>query len=60
MDKPRKGKSTIMEIMKLTIKEDFHRGTVFSCFSYHKITLFEKKYGIKLITLISTYHLNLL
>ena len=29
---PRKGKSTIMEIMKLTIKEDFRRGTVFSCF----------------------------
>ena len=26
---PRKGKSTIMEIMKLTIKEDFRRGTVF-------------------------------
>ena len=24
---PRKGKCTIMEIMKLTIKEDFHRGT---------------------------------
>ena len=33
--------------MKLTIKEDFRRGTVFSCFSYHKITLFENKYGIK-------------
>ena len=48
-----------MEIMKLTIKEDFHRGTcyVFS-FSYHKITLFEKKYIIKLITLISMYHLK--
>ena len=57
---PRKGKSTIMEIMKLTIKDDFRRGTVFSCFSYHKITLFENKYGIKLITLISMYHLNLL
>ena len=26
-------------------------------FSYHKITLFENKYGIKLITLISMYHL---
>ena len=49
-----------MEIMKLTIKEDFRRGTVFSRFSYHKITLFENKYGIKLITLISMYHLNLL
>ena len=45
--------------MKLTIKEDFHHGTryLFS-FSYHKITLFEKKYGIKLITLISMYHLK--
>ena len=49
-----------MDIMTLTIKEDFRRGTVFSCFSYHKITLFENKYGIKLITLISMYHLNLL
>ena len=29
-----------MEIMKLTIKEDFHR-YLFS-FSYHKITLFER------------------
>ena len=57
---PRKGKSTIMEIMKSTIKAEFRRGTVFSCFSYHKITLFENKYGIKLITLISMYHLNLL
>ena len=28
-------------------------------FSYHKITLFEKKYVIKLITLISMYHLKL-
>ena len=46
--------------MKLTIKEDFRRGTVFSCFSYHKITLFEHKYGIKLTTLISMYHLNVL
>ena len=27
-------------------------------FSYHKITLFENKYGIKLITLISMYHLK--
>ena len=54
-------KCTIMEIMELTIKEDFHRGTVFvSSFSYHKITLFEKKYDIKLITLISMYHLKLL
>ena len=45
-----------MEIMKLTIKEDFRRGTVFSCFSYHKITLFENKYGIKLIVLTVTVH----
>ena len=29
-------------------------------FSCHKITLFEKKYEIKLITLISMYHLKLL
>ena len=29
---PHKGKCTIMEIMELTIKEDFHRGTVFSRF----------------------------
>ena len=27
-------------------------------FPYHKITLFENKYGIKLITLISMYHLR--
>ena len=27
-------------------------------FSYHKITLFERKYDIKLITLISMYHLK--
>ena len=27
-------------------------------FSYHKITLFEKKYDIKLITGISMYHLK--
>ena len=45
-----------MEILKLTVKEDFHRGMVFFSFSYHKITLFEKKYDIKLITLISMYH----
>ena len=48
-----------MEIMKLTIKEDFCYGMVFSCFSYHKITLFENKYGIKLITLIKCYALFL-
>ena len=36
-----------MEIMKLTIKEDFHRVMAFFLFSYHKITLFEKKYDIK-------------
>ena len=47
-----------MEIMKLTIKEDFHCGTCYlSSFAYHKITLFEKKYVVKLITLISMYHL---
>ena len=47
-----------MEIMRLTIEEDFHRGThyLFS-FSYHKIT-FEKKYDIKLIILISMYNLK--
>ena len=38
-----------MEIMKLTIKEDFHRMTVFFLFSYQKITLFEKKYDIKVV-----------
>ena len=45
-----------MEIMKLTIKEDFHRGIccLFS-FSHKKITLFLKKYDIKSITLISMY-----
>ena len=32
----------------------------FFSFSYHKITLFEKKYDIKLICLISMYHLKLL
>ena len=48
-----------MEIMKLTIKEDFHRGKhCLFTFSYQKITLFVKKYDIKLITLISMYHLN--
>ena len=30
----------------------------FSSFSYYKITLFKKKYDIKLITLISMYHLK--
>ena len=29
LKQPRKGKCTIMEIMKLTIKEDFHRGTCY-------------------------------
>ena len=57
---PRKGKNTIIEIMKSTMKEDFRLGMVFSCFLYHRITLFENKYRIKLITLISMYHLNLL
>ena len=48
-----------MEIMKLTIKGDFHRGTCYlSTFSYHKITLFEKKCVIKFITLTSMYHLK--
>ena len=47
-----------MGIMKLTIKEDLHRGTVVFSFPYHKIRLFEKKYDIKLITLISMYHLK--
>ena len=60
MDNLAKAKRTVMEIMKLTIIEDFRRGTIFSCFSYHKTTLFENKYGIKLITLISMCHLNLL
>ena len=48
-----------MEIMKLTAQEDFHCGMFFFSFSYHKITLFEKKYDIKLIILISMYHLKL-
>ena len=30
----------------------------FFSFTYYKITLFEKKYDIKLITLISMYHLK--
>ena len=47
-----------MEIMKLTFEEDFHGVTVFFSFSYDKITLFEMKYDIKLITLISMYHLK--
>ena len=46
------------EIMKLTIKEDFHCGAVSFSFSYHKITLFEKEYDIKLIAIISMYHLE--
>ena len=37
-----------MEIVKLTIKEDFHRGACYLfSFSYQTITLFEKKYVIK-------------
>ena len=41
------------------VKEDFHHGThnLFS-FSYHKTALFETKYEIKLITLMSMYHLK--
>ena len=46
---PRKGKCTIMEIIKLTIKEDFRRGTVFSRFVITK--------SHYLITLISMYTL---
>ena len=41
--------------MKLTIKEDFHRGTVFPRFLITKSHSFQKKYDIKLITLISMY-----
>ena len=42
--------------MKLTVKGDLHRGTcIFFPFSYHKSTLFEKKYVIKLITLTLIY-----
>ena len=48
-----------MEIMKLTIKEDFLGETHYPfSFSYHKITLFEKKHDIELITLNSMYHLK--
>ena len=48
-----------MKIMKLTIKERFPPwDTLFFQFLYHKITLFEKKYYIKLITFISVYHLK--
>ena len=48
-----------MEIMKLIIKEDSHSGTHLSFFVfYNKITLFEKKYDTKLITLISMHHLK--
>ena len=44
---------------KINYQSDFHCGTryFFSC-SYKKITLFEKKYDFKLITLISMYHLK--
>ena len=31
---------------------------LFFSFAYHKIILFEKKYDIKLVTLISMYHLK--
>ena len=45
--------------MELTINKDFRRGTCYPfSFSYHKITLFEKKYVLKLITLLSMYHLK--
>ena len=43
-----------MEIMKVTIKEDFHRGTVFLVVLSQN-HIIEKKYDIKLITLISMY-----
>ena len=33
-------------------------GRFFFSFSYHKITLFEKMFDIKLITLIFMYHLK--
>ena len=46
-----------MEIMKLTIKKDFR---FFLSFLVTKITLFENKCDIKLITLISVYHRKLL
>ena len=59
MDNLAKAFCTMMEIMKLTTKEDFYSGTVFLV-SYHKITLIEKKYDTELITLISMYHLKLL
>ena len=50
-----------MDIMKLTIKEDFHRGKHYlSTFFLKRIGLFAKRYDIKFITLISMYHLNLL
>ena len=47
-----------MEIIKLTIKEDFHLWTVLFSFSYDKIALFEKKYDIKFVTLIPMYHVK--
>ena len=48
-----------MEIMKLTVKRRFPLSDMQSfSLSYHKITLFEKKYVIKLITLISMYYLK--
>ena len=42
-----------MEIMKLTIKEDSTMTCYLFSFSYHIIILFEKKYVIKLIILIT-------
>ena len=50
------GKCTVIEIMKITVKEDFHRGRVF--FLLPQITLFEKKYDIKFFTSISMYDLK--
>ena len=47
-----------LDIMKLTVKEDFHRGTVFFLVFLSQNHIFLKKYDFKLITLISMYHLK--
>ena len=48
-----------MEIIECTNEEDFHRKKHYVIwFSSQKIILFEKKYDLKLITLISVYHLK--
>ena len=41
---------------EINYQERFQPWDSFFSFSYHKIELFEKKYDIKLITLISMYH----